>query len=186
MTHSLQQAWHTRAATAIYRSNAAFTEAGLFLGADTFLVSFTKVAVGVGLTPNEHDRLIALLIVAGRGDLADTASLHIGQALADWRKGDKALATIRLAFAKLPRLNDAEDAYRLFLAEKVLDAGLAPYDLVTELGYALERLDKQLENQNNAINHEARGRRLYYCYDGDFAAALARYRHMEKYKNTTF
>ena len=51
---------------------------------------------------------------------------------------------------------------------------------------SLDRLDKQLQSQNNAIKHEGRGRRLFYCYDGDFAAALARSRYGKTYKNTTF
>ena len=140
MTISLQRAWREHAATTSHRSSATFTETGLLLGADTVLVAFDtalgKTDAGPGLAPSAHDRLVGLLAVAGRGHIGEATLLQIGQAIDDWRKGEKALAAIRLAFAKLPRVHDADDAYRLFLADKALDAGLRPHELLEELGYA--------------------------------------------------
>ena len=51
-----------------------------------------------------------------------------------WRRGDKALAHIELAFARLPRLEDEADAFRLFLAEALLDEGMNPRELARGLG----------------------------------------------------
>lgn len=137
---SLQQAWREHVATTNHRSSATFTETGLLLGADTVLAAFDtalgKAGAGSGLAPNAHDRLVCLLAVACRGQVGEATLFQIGQAITDWRKGDKALAAIRLAFAKLPRVHDADDAYRLFLAEKALDTGLRPHELLAELGYA--------------------------------------------------
>ena len=73
-----------------------------------------------------HDRLVALLAVAGRGHLAKVALAQLAASLDDWRHGDRALAAIRLAFAPLPRIRDHDAAYSLFLAETALDAGLSP------------------------------------------------------------
>ena len=52
-----------------------------------------------------------------------------------WRRGDKALAHIELAFARLPRLETEGDAFRLFLAEALLDGGMSPRDLARALGF---------------------------------------------------
>ena len=62
-------------------------------------------------------------------------SRHVGEAFAHWRRGDRALANIRLAFARIPRLGDYASAYRLFLAEELLDAGLSPAALMKGLGF---------------------------------------------------
>ena len=57
------------------------------------------------------------------------------RAFVHWRRGEKALANIRLAFARIPRLDDRSDAYRLFLAEELLDAGMSPAALMKGLGF---------------------------------------------------
>jgi hypothetical protein len=64
---------------------------------------------------------------------------HLGEAFAHWRRGDKALANIRVAFARIPRLDDRAGAYRLFLAEKLLDAGMSPGALMKGLGFDAPR-----------------------------------------------
>ncbi|MGA8170798.1 MAG: hypothetical protein WB816_08210 [Methylocystis sp.] len=45
------------------------------------------------------------------------------------------MANIRLAFARIPRLDEPSDAYRLFLAEELLDAGMSPAGLMKGLGF---------------------------------------------------
>jgi hypothetical protein len=54
------------------------------------------------------------------------------------------LAHIHLAFARLPRLESTNDAYRLYLAEALLDDGLPPREMLAELGLdrAMRQLDK--------------------------------------------
>jgi hypothetical protein len=48
-----------------------------------------------------------------------------------------------LAFAGLPRLENTNDVYRLYLAEALLDDGLPPCKMLTELG--LDRTVRQLD-----------------------------------------
>jgi hypothetical protein len=66
-----------------------------------------------------------------------------------WNSGDKALANLRLAFARLPRLDGPADAYRLWLAETLLDDSFSPRKLMKELGLDTASLDllKYDENQ---------------------------------------
>jgi hypothetical protein len=60
--------------------------------------------------------------------------VHLESAASFWNRGDKALANIRLVFAHLPRLDDRADAYRLFLAESLLDEGMSPETLMKVMG----------------------------------------------------
>lgn len=111
---------------------AEIGETGLVIGAGTLLARMTKdkrLALYA-----DHGRLLALLSVAcGRPVPADVL-IHIEAAADYWRRGDKALAHLRLIFAGLPRLDDPVDAYRLRLAEYLLDEGMPPEVLMKELG----------------------------------------------------
>ncbi len=69
---------------------------------------------------------------------------HLEAAVAAWGRHDKALANIRLGFARLPTLSCAHDGYRLFLGERALAGGAAPAGLMRELsltGAALTLLE---------------------------------------------
>ena len=55
-----------------------------------------------------------------------------------WRDGDKALANIRLAFARLPRLDDRASLYRLLCAEDLLEQGVPPRLLLRAMGFESE------------------------------------------------
>jgi hypothetical protein len=50
----------------------------------------------------------------------------------------------------------------------------------------LIQMDRQLFSQNEALTADGKGRRLFYCFEGDFSAALAHMTYATKYKNTTF
>jgi hypothetical protein len=143
MQNSLQDQWTERLRAGPFPSRPSFTTLGLSAGAGTLLVPIAKFGSGVGLDPRVHDRLVVLLAVAAKGHVHPDVGLQVGQALFEWQSGDKALAAIRLAFVPLPSCNE-DDAHRLFLAEKVLDAGLRPDELLTELGYT-ERLGPLLK-----------------------------------------
>jgi hypothetical protein len=67
---------------------------------------------------------------------------NIENASEQWRRGEKVLAHIHLAFTGLPKLEGANDAYRLYLAEALLDDGLSPREMLAELG--LDRTMRQL------------------------------------------
>jgi hypothetical protein len=89
----------------------------------------------------EQERLFALLSVAQRQPISANKLHGIAAALDDWERGEKALAHIRLAQASLPHIDDIDDAYRLFLAETLLDQGMAPRMLMKALGLDASLLD---------------------------------------------
>lgn len=121
-------------------------EDGLVMGAGTVLARMNCDASGAQVLAIEEDRsrLFALLAAAhGRTPPADLPA-HMESAAQFWKRGDKALANIRLAFALLPRLNDHDGAYRLFLAESLLDdEGLSPENLMKVMG--LEPMASNIE-----------------------------------------
>ncbi len=82
-----------------------------------------------------EDRLYALLAAAHGRPMPHDLPRHLDEAFAHWPRGEKALANIRLAFAQIPRLDDRTDAWRLFLAEELLDAGMSPAALMKGLGF---------------------------------------------------
>ena len=43
---------------------------------------------------------------------------HFKSAAAQWRRGNKVQANFHLAFARLPRLDGPDDAFRVFFAER--------------------------------------------------------------------
>ncbi len=110
---------------------------GLVLGVGTILARMTHDSQGEPALDLEEDedRILALLAAAHGRPMSPNLSRHLGEAFAHWRRGEKALANIRLAFAAIPRLDDRADAYRLFLAEELLDAGMSPAALMKGLGF---------------------------------------------------
>lgn len=140
MRETLTAQWLDRKHRQPVRSAPAFTDRALLFGCGTELSSPEG---------SDRDRRLALLAVAANGHLSKQAVLQLDAAIDDWRRGDRAMASIRLAFAPLPRIDGPDDAYRLFLAEKALDAGLSAHDLLAELGYedAGEMLSKDWRTQ---------------------------------------
>ena len=134
MLSSLRQTFKGRASLRPFDEAVTFKANGLVLGIGTILVPFEDARVSLDADAAAHDRLVALLAVAGRGRLPAGCVRQVGKALDDWRRGDKALAAIRLAFARLPGVADWDEAYALFLAETLLDEGLPPRDLLAGLG----------------------------------------------------
>ena len=78
----------------------------------------------------EHDmeRLMVLLSAVCGRPVSPLVVKQAQRAAEHWRCGDKALAHIELAFARLPRLESENDAFRLFLAEALLDDGMSPHE----------------------------------------------------------
>jgi len=60
---------------------------------------------------------------------------HVQRASEQWKRGEKVLAQIELAFARFPRLETKEDAFRLFLAEDLLAKDMTPRRLTQMLGF---------------------------------------------------
>ena len=137
MSMSCDRIWESRKRSSPFREAVSFLDNRLVLGRATLLLSLDAVVPGLVTLKSDaaYDRMVALLKVAGRGRLEKSALSQLDASLDDLRRGDRALAAIRLAFAPLPRIRDHDDAYRLFLAETALDAGLRPTELLRELGY---------------------------------------------------
>jgi hypothetical protein len=77
-------------------------------------------------------RILALLGAAYGRSVPVGVLRHIEGASTEWRRGDKALANIRLAYAQLPRFERREDAYLLFLAASLLKSGFSPRYLMQQ------------------------------------------------------
>jgi len=120
---------------------------GLVLGAGTLLVRMTRDAFGLPVLALDEDRerLFALLAAACGRVASSDVQRHVHGASTYWRRGEKALANIRLAFAQIPRIDEGSDAYRLFLAEELLDEGMSARELTKALGFEappeLEKFD---------------------------------------------
>ncbi len=111
----------------------ALTDTGLVCGAGSVLARMTGSPMRLALD-GDRDRLLAMLsVVAGESLPAAEILSHVEAASAHWQRGDKALANLRLVFAKLPRPGDPAAVERLALTERLLDDGLAPGSLMKAL-----------------------------------------------------
>ena len=81
----------------------------------------------------DGDRLLALLSVATGRAVPSAGPAAVAAAAECWRRGEKALANLRLIFAGLPQLADSGDAHRLRRAAALLDGGVAPDSLLKAL-----------------------------------------------------
>lgn len=117
--------------------------AGLVFGAGTVLARMTRDAYGAPRLDVNADwqRVFALLAVAYGRTVPHDVFRHMEAASEQWRRGDKALANIRLAFARLPRLESHADAYRLFHAEELLERGVSPRAVMLAFGFEPEVAD---------------------------------------------
>ena len=98
------------------------TERGVVLGRSVLV----RNATGDPRLVLDADRLVALLSVVAERPIGAEVLRPIEAAAAHWRRGEKALANLRLVFSRLPRLTDPAAVARLSLAEQVLDGGMAP------------------------------------------------------------
>jgi hypothetical protein len=112
-------------------------DAGLVFGAGTVLARMTRdrESAPVLALDKDRQRIFALLATAYGRTISSDVFRHIEGASDQWRKGDKALANIRLAYAHLPRLNNRADAFRLFHAEDLLERGVSPWALMLAFGF---------------------------------------------------
>ncbi len=112
-------------------------EAGLVLGFGTVLARMGYNRLGESMLTLELDeeRVLALLSAVYGRQVSPGAMHYVRRASEQWRCGDKVLAHFELAFARFPRLEGHEDAFRLFLAENLLSNGFTPHRLTKELGF---------------------------------------------------
>ncbi|GEM_PF-936217 len=141
---TLRKRFETYRLCASIRDSLEITDAGLVLGAGTILMRMEKDALGhpaLALTQDE-ERALALLSVAYGASAPRNVMQHLQSAADHWRRGDKALAQIRLSQARVPRITSEAAAWRVHIAAALLDEGFAPRWLLRELGLAdLEKYD---------------------------------------------
>jgi hypothetical protein len=104
----------------------AFANGYLTLGAGTRLAE-----IGA---PLDEPRLAALLTSAQGGPIEASRLTHVRRAVEIWRDGDRTLALTHLALSRLAKLGDPlEGARRLFLADALMNAGVAPEIIIEGL-----------------------------------------------------
>jgi hypothetical protein len=149
--NELKKSWDDDVSRGRFHPGLVIKDAGLVLGADTILVRMGETRSGATALAVEADRerLLTLLGVSYWGRVPPGIVKKIENASEQWRRGEKVLAHIHLAFTGLPKLESANDAYRLYLAEALLDDGLPPREMLAELGLdgTLRQLDKYDPNQ---------------------------------------
>ena len=141
---ALRKRWDARAAAAAVHATMAFVGDELVLGAGTRLGG---VARGAGLAdepdPVDDVRLAAKLSAAYRRPIGAPTLRYIRRALAKQGEGETAAALTHLALTGLPRLLQPEqDARRLFMADGLMEAGVAPRTIVEALDLDPAPLDE--------------------------------------------
>jgi hypothetical protein len=142
--NELKKRWDDDVGHRPYRFAIVMTDAGLVLGADTILarMGMTRSGAKSLAIDADRERLFALLGVAYWCRIPRDIVKNFENAAEQWQRGEKVLAQIHLAFARLPRLENAIDVYRLYLAGSLLDDGLPPGKMLKELG--LDRTAREL------------------------------------------
>ena len=117
-----------------------FTEQGLVLGAGTVLAK-RRPCRALALD-GEEERLLALLAVAYGRPISSKVIGNIKRATRDWANGERCLAQIHLARSRLPPLDTGEAApFRLFAAERLIEEGVSPRELLELLDLDASGLD---------------------------------------------
>ena len=159
---ALERAWRGQRARRLarYATLPALAEAGLELGAQTVIARRVRDRWGgpdLALVGNEA-RILALLSVAHGKPVSPSVIANLRRAAKAMARGDKALAAIHIAHTGLPRIDrDEGTAFRLFAAERLLDDGLDPRDLMTGLGLDPWPLDALKYNQGEPRDFHGRG-----------------------------
>jgi len=115
----------------------AFAKAGLVLGAGTILAPMRRNGAGAEILDlSGEDRILAALTAAFLAPV-DVALLgKLRQASDLWSRGEKSLAQIYLTQLFLPQIDEAQ-AFRLFLADRLMASGFSPRELCKQLGFDL-------------------------------------------------
>jgi hypothetical protein len=134
---TLRKRFDERLSRAPIGTAVEINDAGLVFGAGTVLARMTRDKGGEAVLDLNADRqrIFALLAATYGRTVPPEVFRHIEGASEQWRRGDKALANIRLAFARLPRLETRADVYRLFHAEDLLERGVSPRALMLAFGF---------------------------------------------------
>lgn len=134
LEEQLRQEWLAQRHATPISAALRFAPDGLVLGAGTVIVA-AEFKRRLNDQPSGQARVLALLSAAYGRAVAPKVLGHIERAVRCWCDGDGCLAYIHLAHAGLPELPEPEkSAHRLFLADRVMEAGVSPRTVVQALG----------------------------------------------------
>jgi hypothetical protein len=123
LVEQLRKAWRARE-TAPIDEVLRYEAGALVLGAGTVM---TMTEGGADTPQSGEARLAALLAVAYGQRISGESLSHLKAAAARWTQGDEARAKLHVALARLgPLARPKEDARRLFMADGLMRAGIAP------------------------------------------------------------
>jgi hypothetical protein len=135
MQHQLRDEWRSQARPRTLHPAMTLNEAGLVLGAGTVLakrrMSSRTSELDLELA---EERSLALLSIAYSRPVDPAILGNIRRASKAWCDGETVLALIHLAHSALPPLADEDAAYRLFIADRLLGAGISGRDLLKVCG----------------------------------------------------
>ena len=130
---TISELWRARRDLVPIEPVMRFSSDGLVLGSATVLAARGPSGGPVVIEDLAH--ISALLAAAHLRRPDGRALAHLRRAVQRWNDGDEALAAMHLALSRLDRLaRPPVDAKRLFYADVLLGAGLAPHALERALG----------------------------------------------------
>jgi hypothetical protein len=125
MVERLRRAWGARERMVSIDLYPRFTPEGLVMGAGTVMAP-ADAKGGPRSLDGQEARVLALLSVAYGRAMEPAALKAIDRAGKRWKDGEDCLALIHLALAGLRRLDDRDAARRLFMADRLMEAGIQP------------------------------------------------------------
>ena len=148
---ALRKQWDTRVTSAPLYRIMTFEGDDLVLGAGTKLVAVERERRNVrkDTATQSEARLLALLSAAYRRSIAPSTLAYIRRALMKRAEGETVVALTHLAMTGLPKLTQPEpDARRLFMADSLMKAGVAPQVVLQALDLDINVLN-ELERRYN-------------------------------------
>jgi hypothetical protein len=137
-TQELLQKWDARARR--LRPRMEITGEGLTLGAGTVLAGMAPDERGRScLALDDEPRVMALLATVYCRPAETYVLAKMCRAAELWNEGKKVLAHIHLGHAGFPPC-DPDQALRLFVADELIEAGVAPAVLMKAQGFDLAPL----------------------------------------------
>jgi Deoxyribonuclease NucA/NucB len=139
----LQREWLARTRSQPFHHYPYICDDGLLLGAATQIAKMARDSEGrprLQIEGNE-ERILALLSLAYGKAISTRAVKFIKRASKQWNKGEKAIAHFELAFARLPRFEAREDAFRLFCVDGLFKIGVSPQWLMRYHGLETVEID---------------------------------------------
>ncbi len=137
----LEDAWQARGRTVPISPVLKFAPEGLVLGAGTIVVPANEPR-HLRSAVDDEARILALLSAAYGKAVAPSVLGNIARAAKAWSEGDDCLAYIHLAHARLPELQDVQEASRrLFIVDHFMKAGTSPRVVLAVLGLKASGID---------------------------------------------